>query len=45
MGAITDKEIEQKIEDIAMQIEELSAYAGGMLYEDIIQQIRECLDI
>lgn len=45
MGAMTEKEIDEKIEDIAMQIEELSAFAGGMLYEDIIKKIRENLDI
>lgn len=43
MGAISSKEIETKIEDIAMQIEELSAMAGGMLYKDILNEISECL--
>lgn len=39
MGAISSKEIEAKIEDIAMQIEELSAMAGGMLYKDILMSV------
>lgn len=45
MGAMIEKEIDEKIEEIAMQIEDLSAFAGGMLYEDIFEKIKECLDI
>lgn len=43
MGAISEKEIEMRIDDIAMQIEELSAMSGGMLYKDILDEIASCL--
>ena len=43
MGAISEKEIEMRIDDIAMQIEELSAMSGGMLYKDILNEISSCL--
>ena len=39
MGAISEKEIEIRIDDITMQIEELSAMSGGMLYKDILNEI------
>ena len=39
MGTISEKEIEMRIDDIAMQIEELSAMSGGMLYKDILNEI------
>ena len=39
MGAISEKEIEMRIDDITMQIEELSAMSGGMLYKDILNEI------
>ena len=39
MGAISGKEIEIRIDDITMQIEELSAMSGGMLYKDILNEI------
>lgn len=39
MGAISKKEIEMRIDDITMQIEELSAMSGGMLYKDILNGI------
>ena len=39
------EEIDKEIEDISMKIEELSAIAGGMLYEYIIKKIRENLDL
>ena len=39
MGAISEKEIEMRIDDIAIQIEELSAMSGGMLYKDILNEI------
>ena len=39
MGAISEKEIEIRMDDIAMQIEELSAMSGGMLYKDILNEI------
>ena len=39
MGAISEKEIEIRIDDITMQIEELSAMSGGMLYKDILSEI------
>ena len=39
MGAISEKEIEIHIDDITMQIEELSAMSGGMLYKDILNEI------
>ena len=39
MGAISEKEIEIRIDDITMQIEELSAMSGGMLYKDIRNEI------
>ncbi len=45
MGAMTEKEIDEKIEEIAMQIEDLSAFAGGMLYEDIFLKVKEYLDL
>lgn len=45
MGAMTEKEIDEKIEEIAIQIEDLSAFAGGMLYEDILKKIKEYLDL
>ena len=43
MGAISEKEIEIRIDDITMQIEELSAMSGGMLYKDILNEIASCL--
>ena len=43
MGTISEKEIEMRIDDIAMQIEELSAMSGGMLYKDILNEIASCL--
>lgn len=39
MGAISEKETEIHIDDITMQIEELSAMSGGMLYKDILNEI------
>ena len=39
MGAISEKEIEIRIDDITMQIEELSVMSGGMLYKDILNEI------
>ena len=45
MGAISNKEAEERIEDISMQIEEVSAMAGGMLYIDILRKIAENLAI
>ena len=39
MGAISEKEIQIRIDDITMQIEELSAMSGGMLYKDILNEI------
>lgn len=39
------EEIEREIEDISMQVEELSARSGGMLYIDILRKIAENLDI
>ena len=45
MGAMTEKEIDEKIEEIAMQIEDLSAFAGGMLYKDIFKKLKERLDL
>ena len=45
MGAISNKEVEERIEDISMQIEEVSAMAGGMLYIDILRKIAENLAI
>ena len=39
MGAISEKEIEIRIDDITMQIEELSAMSSGMLYKDILNEI------
>ena len=39
MGAISEKEIEIRMDDITMQIEELSAMSGGMLYKDILNEI------
>ena len=39
MGAISEKEIEIRIDDITMQIEELSAMSGGILYKDILNEI------
>ena len=45
MGTISNEEVEERIEDISMQVEELSAMAGGMLYIDILRKIAENLDI
>ena len=39
MGAISEKEIEIRIDDITMPLEELSAMSGGMLYKDILNEI------
>ena len=39
MGAISEKEIEIRIDDITMQIEELSAMSVWMLYKDILNEI------
>lgn len=45
MGAISEKEIEIRIDDIAMQVEELSAMSGGMLYKDILNEVAKVLCI
>ncbi len=45
MGVISEEEIEREIKDISMQVEELSAMSGGMLYIDILRKIAENLDI
>ena len=38
MGAISEEEIELEIDEIAMKVEELSAYSGGMLYKEILRK-------
>ena len=45
MGAISEKEIELEIDEIAMKVEELSAYSGGMLYKEILKRVADVLEI
>ena len=41
---MSDRDIELEIEEIAMKIEELSAKADGMLYNDILKRVADCLE-
>ena len=41
---MSEKEIKEEIMLIADGVAELSAKAGGMLYEDIFQKVMECLE-
>jgi hypothetical protein len=41
---MSDRDIELEIEEIAMKVEELSAKADGMLYNDILKRVADCLE-
>ena len=45
MGAISEEEIELEIDEIAMKVEELSAYSGEMLYKEILKRVADVLEI
>lgn len=44
-GKISKSDLKLEINEIAMQVEELSAKTGGIPYTDILKEVADCLEL
>lgn len=44
-GEISKSDFKLEVDEIAMQVEELSAKTGGIPYTDILKEVADCLEL
>ena len=44
-GKISKSDFKLEVDEIAMQVEELSAKTGGIPYTDILKEVADCLEL